>query len=88
MKMSFIYLFFFLGLKGGLCLAVDLHCVLHYEHFMIPTHFRDQLNKLRRLLTGFSDSQISGAIPYTFSLVFLNGTFSEIYDGWLRTAGN
>lgn len=42
-----IYQFIFrLGLKFWLRQAVALHCMLHYERFMFPASFRDQLNGL------------------------------------------
>ena len=60
----FYWFIFHLGLKVWLCQAVALHWMLHYEYFMFPTPFRDQLN--RRYFPSsaahrVSDSKISGA---------------------------
>jgi hypothetical protein len=90
MKISFMTLFFVLGLKVCLCQAVALHCMLHYEYCMFPTPFRDQLKIIYCLLSAahrVSDSKISVAIPSSLSLkATWMDVYREIYDGWLRTA--
>jgi hypothetical protein len=88
----FLLVYFLSWVECLLVLPVALNCMLHYEYFKFPTPFRDQLNRLYFPLLAahrVSDSKISGANPSSLSLkVSWMNVYSEIYDGWLRTAGN
>ena len=69
---NFFYRFIFrLRLKVCLCQSVALHRILHSEYYMIPTPFRDQLNRLYFRLSAahrVSDSKISVANTSYLSL--------------------
>jgi len=90
-KISFISLYFFWGwmfvcvrlLTFILCYNMNTSCFPHLSEFS-STEFIFPLSAQR-----FSDSKNSGAIPSSLSLkVPWMGAYSEIYGGWLRTAGN
>jgi len=60
---------------------------------MFPTPFRDPLNRLFPFVgcsQGFRLKDLWSKTFLPFTECFLDGhvLYSEIYDGWLRTAGN
>ena len=68
---SFYWFIFRLGLKVCLCQTVTLHCMSHYEYYMIPTAFRNQLNRFYFPLSAahrVPDSKISAAMTFPHSL--------------------
>jgi hypothetical protein len=78
-----ILLFIFrLVFKVCLCQAIALHPMLHYVHFMLPLHCRNQLNKLLLPLLvahWVSDLKISGAMTFRPSVEsFLNGPLRRV----------
>ena len=52
--------------------AIELHCMLLYEHLMFPKPFRDQLNRVSCPLSAahrVSDSKVFGGIPSSLTLM-------------------
>ena len=92
MKISFIGLFFVLGWMFACVRLLSLTVCHIMNTSCFPTPFRDRLNRFYCPLSAahrVSKSKISRTISSSLSLkVFWMDFYSEIYDGWHRTARN